>query len=125
MKSAIKPIVTLKAGDSIMPITGVQKDAITRDDLIKHPEKYLRLYRHYYQNATELEHDLNTNSTVKNTGSKVKVNNSPLMVERNGKKLRSGVTFNIVSGNSVPKKEEPKKVDALAAYKEMLAKKNN
>lgn len=113
-KTVVKPIVTLKPGETIVPPTGELNKAIDREKLLKNPEKYVFQYPHLFKNAEEIMHDLNTNSKIVRNGSKVKVNESV---------TKAGTVVKLLSRKtSKAELGEVKKVNALDAYRKLLKK---
>lgn len=55
------PIQTnLKEGEKFQGITGTLNDEISRKDLLKNPEKYIRTHPTLFANEKEISHEVNT-----------------------------------------------------------------
>lgn len=117
----VKPIVTLT--DNIIPPTGVQKDAISPEDLKNYPEKYIYKYGHYYANKDELLHEISTRSNILNQGKQSKVVQKKALASKKGQKV-PGITYNVLTKGGSAGNNKNALISKKEAYKRLLKSKN-
>jgi hypothetical protein len=89
----------IKAGENVIPPSGLLKDAISKEELEKNFTKYIDRYAHLYENADELKHFVSTKATV--------IKKGPLATVTSVK-MKNGATYTVIGRNSTKKAVTPK-----------------
>lgn len=106
-----RPIVTLKAGESIRNVNGILSQDITKEDLEKNPEKYIHNYGHLYANKEALLRELALKTEVVRNGSENKV------VQSKGK---SGQVYSVIAPKVKVKSDKVKALTPQEIYAEKM-----